>query len=94
MKSIALYTYIHLHNFNYYWPSHKPNILQEIFLDIANLNSTPVCISAAPGSAQWVQEEEMMEGRDEVGNLTNSYGICVNLTFVVKGAQGKVNKII
>lgn len=36
----------------------------------------------------------MMEGRDEVGNLTNSYGICVNLTFVVKGAQRKVNKII
>ena len=36
----------------------------------------------------------MMEGRDEVGNLTNSYGIFVNLTFVAKGAQGKFNKII
>lgn len=65
----------------------------KIFLDIANLNSTQFCISIAPGSAQYVLGEEMVEGREGIGNLTNSYAISVNLMIVVNAIQKKVHKM-
>lgn len=65
----------------------------KIYLDIANLNSTQICIFTAFGSAQCVPREERMAGRKGGGNLTSSFSISICSMFVIKVVQGQVHKI-
>lgn len=50
-------------------------------LNIANLNTTQLCISTAPSSAQYVPGDKVRVGGR---NLTNSCGISINSMFVMK----------